>query len=211
MLELVTPNRCVHLQWVPSHWGIGGNERSDTIAKEAAVLPQRAPRWTWRRYAVQPQAWRGLRHRRPNVWYLPLPDGRPAAAASDSGQPRHGLNAHQIRPKTATCRDPDITDYMHRIRQKLLARCAEKMRCVTSRCIVCREEADTPARALLRCPALIGRRLRRLGAISPTLQESANSKLRPGGPRRRRGGGHGDRHEVLPEPRCYAARAADRR
>ena len=44
MLELVTPNRCVHLQWVPSQCGIGGNERSDTIAKEAAVLTQRAPR-----------------------------------------------------------------------------------------------------------------------------------------------------------------------
>ena len=39
------------------------------------------------------------------------------------------------------------------------------------RCRVCSEEADTPRHVLLRCPALAGRRLRRLGTINPEATE----------------------------------------
>ena len=40
LAELAAGNRHVHLQWVPSHCGLAGNERADSLAKEAAALPQ---------------------------------------------------------------------------------------------------------------------------------------------------------------------------
>ena len=40
LASLASPARRVHLQWVPSHCGIDGNERAYTVTKEAAALPQ---------------------------------------------------------------------------------------------------------------------------------------------------------------------------
>ncbi|XP_043219375.1 uncharacterized protein LOC122380354 [Amphibalanus amphitrite] len=37
---LTAGDRQVHLQWVPSHCGLEGNERADSIAKEASNLAQ---------------------------------------------------------------------------------------------------------------------------------------------------------------------------
>ena len=38
LATLASPARRVHLQWVPSHCGIDGNERADDVAREAAAL-----------------------------------------------------------------------------------------------------------------------------------------------------------------------------
>ena len=40
LLKLQEYGRSVHLQWVPSHCGLPGNERADALAEEAATLPQ---------------------------------------------------------------------------------------------------------------------------------------------------------------------------
>ena len=38
--QLEESGRAVHLQWVPAHCGLPGNERADALAKEAAALAQ---------------------------------------------------------------------------------------------------------------------------------------------------------------------------
>ena len=40
LTSLASPVRRVHLQLVPSHCGIDGNERADSVAKESAALSQ---------------------------------------------------------------------------------------------------------------------------------------------------------------------------
>ena len=40
LLELSAGGRRVHLQWVPAHCGLPGNETADWLAKEASSLPQ---------------------------------------------------------------------------------------------------------------------------------------------------------------------------
>ena len=40
LAELASGARRVHLQWVPSHCDLEGNEWADTLAMEATQLPQ---------------------------------------------------------------------------------------------------------------------------------------------------------------------------
>ena len=40
LASLAGPARRVHMQWVPSHCGVDGNERADAVAKEAAAFEQ---------------------------------------------------------------------------------------------------------------------------------------------------------------------------
>ena len=59
--------------------------------------------------------------------------------------------------------------YPHRIGRRPTPGCRlfSDVGCTSALCRLCREEADTPQHVLLRCPALAGRRLRRLGTINP--------------------------------------------
>ena len=52
------------------------------------------------------------------------------------------------------------------------ARCSERD-CPASRCIICREEADSPGHILLRCPSLAETRLRLLGSIYPLPEDES--------------------------------------
>ena len=78
------------------------------------------------------------------------------------------VNVHQLRAGHWGRAE----SYLHRIGRRPTDTCAgcSDGDCPASRCLVCREEADSPAHVLLRCPCLAGTRLRLLGSIHPPPQ-----------------------------------------
>lgn len=168
-------SRQVHLQWVPAHCDLEGNERADLIAKEAAALPQEEVpvdvRTAYRAAARAAKA--GYIREWPVGWYKtlmgnhlpdPLPRDTPRGTAVD---------VHQLRAGHWS----GSAQYMHRIGRNPSPECDQcsDKACRAGRCIVCREEADTPEHILLHCPALMGVRLRHLGSIYPTPEEVRSS------------------------------------
>ena len=169
---LAAGGRQVHLQWVPSHCGLDGNERADAIAKEAGSLDQtsvpvdvqtahRAAARVARARTVQ--AW-------PAGWFRRLMGSRlpPAVAGGDR---QAAVDTHQLRAGHWS----GSTQWRHRVglapsRRGGCAQC-DDLRCAAALRPVCREEADNPGHVLLRGPALMRTRLRILGTISPTLEE----------------------------------------
>ena len=79
------------------------------------------------------------------------------------------VDVHQLRAGHWSCSE----QYLHRIGRRPTPGCEQCniVECPAARCRVCSEEADTPRHVLLRCPALAGRRLRRLGTIYPEATE----------------------------------------
>ncbi|KAF0287014.1 hypothetical protein FJT64_014494 [Amphibalanus amphitrite] len=169
---LTAGGRQVHLQWVPSHCGLEGNERADSIAKEASNLAQdQAPIdvQTAHRAAARVarartiQAW-------PAGWFRRLTGDRlpPAVAGGDRSA---AVDVHQLRAGHWT----SSTQWRHRVglAPSRLAGCeqCDDQHCRAALCPVCREEADTPQHVLLRCPALMATRHRLLGSINPDLEE----------------------------------------
>ena len=164
LITSISSHREIILQWIPSHFGIEGNERADALAKEASSLPQEAVTADVRTLtrAVSRAATKSWQDQWPDSFFkqifgsqLPLPitgDDRDAAVSVHQMRAGHWGRSLQ---------------YRHRIGRFPVAacpQCAEK-RCPAALCAVCREEADTPEHILLRCPALAGTRLRLSGSI----------------------------------------------
>ena len=168
--ELATNGRTIHLQWVPSHCGIQGNERVDAIAKEASEMDQETAAVDVR--TVHRAAARFARARTiqawPAGWYRALMGSRlpPGVTGGDRAS---AVEVHQLRAGHW----PGSTQWRHRVGQsgtRLCAQCSDP-RCSAALCPVCREEADTPEHVLLRCPALMSTRMRTLGTIMPRMED----------------------------------------
>ena len=162
LLALAAEGAQVHLQWVPAHCGLPGNERADALAREAAELPQEdvPPDAGAIVKAVARQAqkdwtasWRPGLHRE-------IMHGKLPAAVRDTDRST-AVDVHQLRAGHWS----GSRQYLHRIGKLPTEDCAqcEDVNCPAGVCLVCEEEADTPAHILLRCPALWQRRRRLLG------------------------------------------------
>ena len=168
--SLANANRPIHLQWVPSHCGIGGNERADVLAREAAALPQEAAPLDLQTIyrAASRRARQQTIRRWPQGWYrelmgehLPRPVTIPERSTA--------VDVHQTRAGHWS----GSTQYIHRIGRAPTPDCAgcTNLRCPAASCRACGEAADTPHHILLECPALMGLRLRHLGTIFPAPEE----------------------------------------
>ena len=167
--------RQIRLQWVPSHCGLDGNEKADTLAKEAAALPQEevpVDSRTVHRAAARAASKRTI-EQRPQGWFRSLMgEARPSAV---TGLDRHAaIDVHQLRAGHWSASQ----QYLHRIGRNPTPDCerCEDVRCRGGLCPLCREEADTPQHVLLRCPALMQHRFRLTGNIHcPTREQARRS------------------------------------
>ena len=151
-----------------------GNERTDALAGEASILPQEGVpvdtspgllvgavcraatgQWQARWPAGLFRDIMGDRDIFRDSLLKPVPgDDRDAA-----------INVHQLRAGHWGRSE----SYLHRIGRQLTPACAgySERNCPAARCIVCREDADSPGHIFLRFPSLVGTRLRLLGCIYP--------------------------------------------
>ena len=110
----------------------------------------------------------------PEGWYRTLMGARlppPVPAGNRSA----AVDVHQLRAGHWSA----SAQYLHRIGKNPLIDCegCTDMECAAALCTVCREEADTPAHILLRCPALMHTRLRLLGTILPTVEDVRSAEV----------------------------------
>ncbi|XP_043236838.1 uncharacterized protein LOC122389163 [Amphibalanus amphitrite] len=175
-LALVSDNgeRQVRLQWVPSHCGLPGNEMADSLAKEAASLPQEqvpVDTRTVHRAAARAADAR-TREQRPPGWFRTLMGTtRPPTV---SGLDRlTAIDVHQLRAGHWS----GSQQYLHRIGKSPTRQCdaCNERACGGALCPLCKEEADTPDHILLRCPAQMGLRFRLTGSIHAPTRETARS------------------------------------
>ena len=173
--HIAEPGQPVYMQWVPAHCGLPGNERADTLAKEASALPQDdapvdAATIT---KAVRRSATAAWKDGWPEGWFKSI-WGSHLPGPVEEADRLAAVDVHQLRAGHWGCSE----SYLHRIGRRPSPGCAQcsSVGCPAALCRVCREEADTPRHVLLRCPALAGRRLARLGTIYP-----AAADMRDGG------------------------------
>ena len=176
----------VHMQWVPAHCGLPGNERADALDREASALPQHETRIDTG--TVQKAVARSATA----TWQRSWPDGGWFHAIMGNRLPGPveeedrlaSVDAHQLRAGHWSCSE----QYLHRIGRRPTPGCerCNDAECPAARSRVCREEADTPRHVLLRCPALLaGRRLRCLGTINPEAADVRDDGICGGGLGRR--------------------------
>ena len=160
----------VHMQWVPAHCGLPGNERADALAREASALPQHETRIDTGtvQKAVARSATATWKRSWPDGWFRTIMGYRLPGPVEEEDR-LAAVDVHQLRAGHWSCSE----QYLHRIGRRPTPGCEQcnNVECPAARCRVCSEEADTPRHVLLRCPALAGRRLRRLGTINPEATE----------------------------------------
>ncbi|KAF0300914.1 Ribonuclease H [Amphibalanus amphitrite] len=165
LLQLASSGRRLHLQWVPAHCGLPGNERADALAREAAELDQAGAPLDVRNItrAAARTARRSWQESWPDGWYrfIFTDQTLPAPVRLDSREA--AVDVHQLRAGHWSM----SAQYLHRIGRRPTAACpgCADAGCPAARCLVCEEEADTPQHVLLRCPCLCGARLLAMGNI----------------------------------------------
>ena len=174
--RLEATGRTVHLQWVPAHCGLPGNEEADALAKEAAGLDQQETPVDVRTLtrAVARSARKSWQAALPRGWYRAIMAVRaPAPVSVDTRET--AVDIHQLRSGHWGRSE----QYLHRIGRRPTERCLQcsDTDCPAGRCLVCGEAADTPAHVLLRCPCLYGPRLRMLGNITATEGDLRNDDV----------------------------------
>ena len=176
LAALGSGGRAVHLQWIPSHCGIPGNEAADALARDASTLPQDDVAVDVR--TIERAAARTARARYVSAW--PKPGTR-------GGWYRQLMGAKLPRPVTVTDRSVAVDihqiraghwsaslQYQHRIGLRPIPQCHDcnSHQCPAAFCMVCREpRADTPRHVLLECSASMGIRFSNLLTIHPTYEE----------------------------------------
>ena len=168
-------SRQVRLQWVPAHCGLDGNERADTLAKEAATLPQEevpVDTSTVHRAAARAAGARTASQRPPGWFRSLMGVNRPPPVTGLDRQ--SAVDVHQLRAGHWS----GSAHYMHRIGRNPDPGCDQcrDEACRGGRCPLCGEAADTPQHILLRCPALMELRFRMTGSIRcPSREEARDS------------------------------------
>ena len=170
LLELASPGRQLHLQWVSSHCGLSGNERADELANAAAALPQDDVlvdvRTVYRVVArVERSRIVGVW---PAGWYRSLMGDRlPPPVRRESRL--EAVDIHQLRAGHWS----GSAQYLHRIGRHPSPSCARcsSLICPAGWCRACGEEGDTPDHVLLRFPALMLVRHRIFGTIFPSRRD----------------------------------------
>jgi len=176
LATLARADRRIHLQWVPSHCDLAGNERADNLAKEASALPQEDALLDVRTVARAAARWARDRSIKewPAGWFRTLMGDRlpPPVTGMDRAT---AVDVHQLRAGHWS----GSARYLHWIGRNPSREClkCDSLRCRGGWCRICREEADTPEHVLLRCPPLMIRRERLTGSIHPDPTEVRGSNV----------------------------------
>ena len=137
----------MHLQWVPAHFGLPGNETANQLAKEASSPPQHDVPVDVRTFT------RAVGRSASRTWYRSRNDSlyrrivgvrmpRPVQEPRDDA-----VNVHQLRAG----RWGHAASYLHRKGRhpsRAFQRCSD-LACPAARCLVCRRGPDTRGRGRL--------------------------------------------------------------